>query len=65
MNNLQDALQAFNTAIEMDRESGLAWCCRAKRLLKDTDGSSESLRRASRLLEDTDHQLPVSRHYLH
>ena len=53
---LQDALQAFNTAIEMDRESGLAWLgvARAKRLLKDTDGSSESLRRASRLLEDTD-----------
>ena len=53
---LQDALQAFNTAIEMDRESGLAWLgvARAKRLLKDIEGSSESLRRASRLLEDTD-----------
>lgn len=53
---LQDALQAFNNAVEIDRESGIAWLgiARAKRLLKDIEGSSESLRRASRLLDEND-----------
>lgn len=51
---LASAVAAFNGALELHRESGMAWLglARTQRLLKDTDLAVESLARANRLMPD-------------
>jgi len=53
---LSDACTAFESALELDRESGIAWLglARVQRLLGSTDIAKESLTRARRLLPDED-----------
>ena len=53
---LQASLDAFNGALELNRESGVAWLglARTERLLGDADKAQESLDRASRLMNDQD-----------
>ncbi|MGB1679067.1 MAG: tetratricopeptide repeat protein [Poseidonia sp.] len=51
---LQDAVEAFNGALKLNRELGVAWLglARTQRMLKNLETASESLNRASRLLDD-------------
>ena len=53
---LQASLDAFNGALALNRESGVAWLglARTERLLGDADKAQESLDRASRLMNDQD-----------
>ena len=53
---LVDASASFEAALEMDRESGIAWLglARVQRLLGRSDEASETLTRARRLLPDED-----------
>ena len=53
---LSEAITAFNDALRLDRESGVAWLglARTKRLLGDLDGAQEDISRALRLLSDDD-----------
>ena len=53
---LQDALKSFETALELNRESGIAWLgmARVQRLLGNTNDAVETLSRARRLLPDED-----------
>lgn len=51
---LASAVRAFNAALELNRELGVAWLglARTQRMLKDYEIAQESLSRASRLLND-------------
>ena len=51
---LADAAESFEAALEMDRESGIAWLglARVQRLLGKGDEANETLTRARRLLPD-------------
>ena len=53
---LQASLDAFNGALNLNRELGVAWLglARTQRLLRDLDTAQESLNRASRLLDEND-----------
>ena len=53
---LVDAAESFEAALEMDRESGIAWLglARVQRLLGKGDEANETLTRARRLLPDED-----------
>jgi len=53
---LVDASESFEAALEMDRESGIAWLglARVQRLLGKGEEASETLTRARRLLPDED-----------
>jgi len=53
---LSDACTAFESALELDRESGIAWLglARVQRLLGSRDIASESLARSRRLLKEDD-----------
>ncbi len=53
---LESAGKAFESALEMDRESGIAWLgmARVQRLLGDLQVAEETLTRARRLLPDED-----------
>ena len=53
---LVDASESFEAALEMDRESGIAWLglARVQRLLGRSEEASETLTRARRLLPDED-----------
>ena len=53
---LSSAAQSFESALEMDRESGIAWLglARVQRLLGDLEQAQETLTRARRLLPDED-----------
>lgn len=53
---LQDAMKSFEAALELNRESGIAWLgmARVQRLLGKKDEAVETLSRARRLLPDED-----------
>ncbi len=53
---LSDACTAFESALELNRESGIAWLglARVQRLLNSTEIAKESLTRARRLLPEED-----------
>ena len=53
---LVDAAASFEAALEMDRESGIAWLglARVQRLLGNKEEATETLTRARRLLPDED-----------
>ena len=53
---LAEAFVAFDEALKLDRESGVAWLglARSNRLLKNLDQAAESLDRARRLLPESD-----------
>ena len=53
---LTDAENAFNAALELDREQGIAWLgiARTRRLLSRIELAEEALTRATRLLPDED-----------
>ena len=55
-NLLVDAAESFEAALEMDRESGIAWLglARVQRLLGKSEEAVETLTRARRLLPDED-----------
>lgn len=55
-NLLADAAESFEAALEMDRESGIAWLglARVQRLLGKSEEAVETLTRARRLLPDED-----------
>ena len=53
---LANAVSAFEGALKLNRELGVAWLglARTKRLLKDLEGATEDINRAMRLLPDSD-----------
>ena len=53
---LQAALEAFDGALALNRELGVAWLglARTQRMLRDVETAEASLNRASRLLSDND-----------
>jgi len=53
---LSEAITAFNDALRLDRESGVAWLglARTKRLISDYEGAQEDIARALRLLPSED-----------